>query len=237
MLILGTLMFMQGVVGTGTPDGIELDSLDEQRIVEDPVETMEWTLLGEDSTRNIYDQVQYAVGLRSGIYEVTFTLDTANPYVESTTPFDGIKDMRVDATIVVSFSEEMDQGSVRSATELTWTDEHDVSRKVINSFSWSPDGKTMTLSPASNLNGSTEYLLEINVTATDMAGNELYPEIMYSFTTETTRDGDGEDDGMTNLLALIVVIVVAVAAIVVAIPRYMSKAVSSDEVRREDEEL
>lgn len=180
---------------------------------EDPVGTLEFTLAGEDGEKDIYFQVIDAAGMTSSIQKITVTLDTTNPYVDITDPEDGEKDMDVDETILVRFSERMDPEAVDAATELTWVDKDDESHDVMVDITWSPDGRTMTLAPTSSLRPGTEFLLRIDVTATDPAGNQLFPAVEYSYTTagDAGDGGDGDDDSGVPLgliIGLLVVIIV-----------------------------
>ena len=118
----------------------------------------------------------------------------------------------------VRFSEEMDPVTVGDATELYWVDKDDDTKEVMVDITWSPDGRTMTLTPTSDLRPGTEYFLELGTSATDPAGNQLFPAVEYSFTTvgEAPDGDDGDDDGglpLGLILGLLVVIIVVLVLV------------------------
>ncbi len=105
--------------------------------------------------------------------------DTTVPTVSSTFPTDGATDVKVNSVISVTFSEEMDDATITSAT-LTLEDA--ASNAVGGSVSCS--GTTATFTPGANLDFNTTYTLSVSTGAEDLAGNALEGESSLSFTTE-----------------------------------------------------
>jgi hypothetical protein len=192
---------------------------------ENPVETLEWTLTAGDGEKTVYYQVQDASGQISPVYTLVMMLDTSNPYVDTADPDDGAKDEKVDVNIVVRFSEAMNQTATTGATSMWYVDKDGNTVTVTANISWSPDSKTMTIQPRSDLRHSQEYTWKVTADATDTAGNALYPTVQYTLTTEEgDDDGDGPDaDEGFGLLMMLVLVIVAILALVVGSVWWMSK--------------
>ncbi len=192
---------------------------------ENPVETLEWELTAIDGEKTVYFQVQDATGQISPVYTLVLIMDTSNPYVESADPEDAAKDEKVDVNIVVRFSEAMNQTATSGATSMWYVDKDGNTVTVATNLSWSPDSKTMTIEPRSELKHSQEYTWKITADATDTAGNELYPTVQYTLTTEEGDDNGEEPDADEGfgLLMMMVVIIVAILALVVGSVWWMSK--------------
>ena len=184
---------------------------------DNPLESIEFQLSAGDGEKTIYYQVKDEAGHVSQVYTLSITLDTTNPYVDETDPDNGEAAVKVAGPIVVRFSEPMDPASVEGATRLYWVDKEGATHDLILTVTWSPDGRTMTLAPSTDLGEGTEHSLVVGKDAKDVAGNELFPEILYSFTTEGDGGGnggngdDGDDDSTTpwTLIAVVIVLVIA----------------------------
>ena len=188
---------------------------------ENPVEALEFTLSAGDGQKTIYFQVRDEVGRESPVYSVSFTLDSSNPFVESTDPEDVAEKVALDKTISVRFSELMDKPSTEGAFSLTHI-EDDVPNNVGGTFTWSPDGKTLTFTPLGDLKKGTTYNLIITTDAMDAAGNTMFPAVSQSFTTLKDGNGgnggdggDGDEDGLLAGMALVLIVAVLVVMVIV----------------------
>ncbi|NOQ53951.1 MAG: hypothetical protein GQ558_05035, partial [Thermoplasmata archaeon] len=197
---------------------------------DNPLETMAWELTAGDGEKTVYYQVLDEAGHVSPVYTLALTLDSSNPYVDNSDPEDGAIDEKVNVNVVVRFSEAMNQTVTSDATSMWYVNTDGNTVTIAIDISWSPDSKTMTIEPRSNLTHLTEYTWKITTAATDTAGNELFPEVQYTFTTEKGDDGgnggngDGDDDdGAMSLLIWLVVAIVAILAIVVGTVFFMAK--------------
>ena len=181
---------------------------------DNPLEALEFTLSAGDGQKTIYFQVQDEAGRESPVYSISFTLDSSNPFVESIDPEDVAEKVVVDTDIVVRFSEPMDQTSAEAAFLLEVTKDG-APIKVAGTFTWSPDGRTLTYSPSADLEKGTEHTLSLTTEATDEAGNGVFPEISYTFTTTGGGgDGNGDGDGGTPWGIVAIVVIVVLAAVI-----------------------
>jgi hypothetical protein len=104
--------------------------------------------------------------------------DTTQPTVVSIDPPDGATGVRDDQSIVITFSEKMDQVSTQAAYQSAGLPASEVT------FDWNAEGTTLTLKPndfleyAAGEDPSIEaktYALSVTSTAKDVAGNSLTP--------------------------------------------------------------
>jgi uncharacterized repeat protein (TIGR02543 family) len=109
--------------------------------------------------------------------------DTTPPTVLSVTPANSATDISLNANVVVTFSEEMDQTATASAFTL-----NDGTDDVDGAISWNTAGDTLTFNPTNDLTASTPYTVTVATTAADLAGNTLATEFTSTFTTGTTSD-------------------------------------------------
>ncbi len=112
----------------------------------------------------------------------TSSSDTTAPTISGKSPEGST--VAKDANVVVTFSEAMDQSATQSATTLVKKSD---SSSVAVAYSWSSDGKVLTLNPASDLAASTEYKATVSTGAHDIAGNALVAgdANTWSFTTSS----------------------------------------------------
>jgi hypothetical protein len=103
--------------------------------------------------------------------------DTTPPSVDSVSPFNGAIDVPVTANISISFSEQMDTGSVEGAFTLS-----DGTEELSGTYSWS--GETMTFQPGVGLSYSKIYYVSVGTGAMDTSGNNMTSEFDSSFTTD-----------------------------------------------------
>jgi len=109
----------------------------------------------------------------ASLYTWSFTTeaDITPPTVESTVPADNATGVLVTATISVTFSEAMNEGSAQGAF---YTDP-----ATTGAFSWT--GNTMTYTPGSDLE-STTYTCTISTAAQDLEGNAMAALHSWDFT-------------------------------------------------------
>jgi hypothetical protein len=134
------------------------------------------------------------MALEPGSVRVKF-VDTTPPWIVSTEPQDGSKDVAVDQGFSVLFSEPMDKDSVLTAffrvTNITkgkvlW---EGLLRELVDkgyvSVSWDQEGRKATATPLIPLDPGTTYKVElINDNVRDLAGNRLVTEkVSGTFTT------------------------------------------------------
>ncbi|MEE9489993.1 MAG: Ig-like domain-containing protein [Thermoplasmata archaeon] len=101
-------------------------------------------------------------------------VDTTRPYVILSLPTDTAIDVSVTTTITIVFSEPMNTGSVEADIL--------VATGTITGFTWT-DNNTKVEVTLQALNYSESYGVTVGATATDLAGNQLYPWTI-SFQTE-----------------------------------------------------
>lgn len=101
-------------------------------------------------------------------------VDTTRPYVILSLPTDGATDVSVTTTITIVFSEPMNNASVEADIL--------VATGTITGFTWT-DNNTKVEVTLQALDYSTSYGVTVGDTATDLAGNPLYPWAV-SFQTE-----------------------------------------------------
>ncbi len=135
-------------------------------------------------------------------YEWTFTtagiLDTTAPTVISTLPDDLDTFVLLDATVSATFSEAMDPLTVTDVSFTLFDGLVQVDGTVLYA------GTTATFTPDVDLDPATLYTATITTTATDLAGNPLAADYVWTFTTiETTPPtvlSTNPDDLDTNVL-------------------------------------
>jgi hypothetical protein len=101
--------------------------------------------------------------------------DVTAPTVSSVNPLDGSSDIAINTTIVITFSEAMNQADSESAVSITPT--------IPCAFSWNTAGDVLTCDPANNLEISTPYTVTVGTSAKDLADNTLANPFSFSFTT------------------------------------------------------
>jgi hypothetical protein len=98
--------------------------------------------------------------------------DLSPPYVVSTIPQEGAKDVSLDTKIVFKWSEEMNRNSAEGAFSAT--------PAITCRWSWNERDQICT--PASRLEANTEYTITIDTSATDLAGNRMKNRFTLNFT-------------------------------------------------------
>lgn len=130
----------------------------------------------------------------------TSTGDTTAPLVSSTNPLSGATSIATNASISITFSEAMQTASitVSGTTACTGTIQLATSNTfatcvALNAPVVSNGNSTFTVTPISNLTGSTGYYLKITTAAKDTAGNALSAVYPSSFATVYFTTGAGAD--------------------------------------------
>jgi hypothetical protein len=184
-----------------------------------PSGSVAWGLPEGDIGRIVYYQVKDVTGKVSQIYELNIRVDKTSPRLEAMDPADGSEDVLVNSSIRFQFSEALKPLTVKSELEIYFIDGEGRSHDLVGNITWEQDWKTFTFEPFSDLEEGTTYYVRLGLDVQDLARNELYPAVNYSFTTEgeaSNGNGDGNgDDG--SLLGLVVALIVIVAILVVII--------------------
>ncbi len=150
----------------------------------------------DDSSSNSY------AGISSTTALSFTTVDTTAPTLSSSTPADNATNVAVDANIVLTFSETVDTESGNITIKKT-SDDSTVETISVTSNQVSGNsglvmlgggvsGTVITINPASNFDGSTEYYVLIDSTAFDDTSSNSYAGISsttaLSFTTVDTAN-------------------------------------------------
>jgi hypothetical protein len=101
------------------------------------------------------------------ITQTSFTIDATLPTIKAFSPFG--TDIELKSDIIISFSEQMDKGSVVINVE-----------NITGAITWNEDITEMTLEPSTDFDYETEYKIE--VFGKDIIGNHLEP-FSWTFTT------------------------------------------------------
>ena len=104
------------------------------------------------------------------------------PAVSGVSPVDEAAQVSVGENVVVTFSEAMNQSSVKSAFSLQ---EAGSSSKLSGSYSWNPAGTQLTFNPSANLLANTGYNVAVTTAAKDLAGNAMASAFSSSFATDS----------------------------------------------------
>lgn len=108
--------------------------------------------------------------------------DTTPPTIVSVTPTTGSTNVSISVNPAIAFSEDLLDSSVTSTTvKMTKVSN---SQEITTNLVHSTDGKTITMTPTSSLEYSTEYRINVTTGIKDVAGNALAASANYTFTTE-----------------------------------------------------
>ncbi len=121
--------------------------------------------------------------LKDYIWEFTTELysDLIPPTVTSVNPLKDISEVPINTTISAVFSEEMNAASINSNSFF-------IEDGVASTVKYDNLTKTATLTPTSNLSYETTYTVVINTGVRDLAGNPLFSDCIWQFTTELYKD-------------------------------------------------
>jgi len=105
--------------------------------------------------------------------------DAIPPTVQTVSPGRDATDVPKTTAVVVTFSEAMDKLSVQQAIQVS-------EGEVAYNFNW-PDNRTVSFSLIPNLLLGTPYTITIVNTASDLVGNHMFSNYVWTFTTEYWR--------------------------------------------------
>jgi len=108
--------------------------------------------------------------------------DTIPPVISSTVPTDMATDVAINTPVKVTFSEEMDCGTINIDTVLL----NSASGQVTGTVACADH--TATFAPAYDLSYETQYSVNVTTAVKDISGNTLTEEYSWSFTTGDTPD-------------------------------------------------
>jgi hypothetical protein len=135
----------------------------------------------------------------SSVYSWTFTTaalpDVTPPTVASTSPTADQTGVGIAANVSATFSEAIDPATINTSTFSLAGG----GTPVPGGVSYDAGTQTTTLNPNSDLAYSTTYTATISTTVTDLAGNPLASNKVWSFTTESApTSGSGTGTGSTS---------------------------------------
>lgn len=186
-----------------------------------PEGSFHWGVVAFDNATNrgFYPSRQFSVALP----EPPPPVDTVPPELISVFPTGA--DVGTSSPVVLEFSEEMRADSVRSAVRLSGEDS-----APLNLTLRARSGRVFVLLPEGGLHPSTTYIVSVNRSASDLAGNVMAHPVEWSFTTldipppfpdEPTPTGPTAEGYVMGGL-MVVSIVLAAVALTLAVKRKMS---------------
>ncbi len=131
--------------------------------------------------KNHHGDAEYGNGNGSGSPPPVATPDTTRPTVSSTVPADGATGVVVGITLTATFSEPMN-GATVSATSFTLSDA--AMLPVTGTVSYDVASRTASFLPLAPLLNNTLYTARITTAVTDVAGNAMAADYVWTFTTE-----------------------------------------------------
>ena len=120
------------------------------------------------------------------------TADSTAPIVTSTDPANAAASVAINKKIVANFSEALDALTIATATFTLRQGATPVSGTVTYV------GTIATFTPASNLAPGTTFTATLTTGITDLAGNALASNVVWSFTTGATADSTAPTVTLTN---------------------------------------
>jgi hypothetical protein len=129
-------------------------------------------------------------------FKTGITIDSTRPMVISTNPMDEAIDVVLDTDVSATFNEVMDPLSLNDQT-FTLMDGAELIPGTVVQI-----GANMSFDPTDNLSFDTEYTATITTGATDLAGNALVEDYVWTFTTGMALDDIPPTVVMTNPLDL-----------------------------------
>ncbi|MBP2675546.1 MAG: fibronectin type protein [Deltaproteobacteria bacterium] len=113
-------------------------------------------------------------------FTVTGAADNTSPTVSSTTPANNATGVAVNTTVTATFSEPIAPGTVDNTSFFLNNGTDNVAGTV------SVADNTITFTPAAALSDNTAYTATVTTAVTDIAGNPLAADFVWSFTTAAT---------------------------------------------------
>jgi methionine-rich copper-binding protein CopC len=150
------------------------------RAIVTPLEAMKYSMLYVVSV-SAFIQDQAGNPLREPLqWTFNTTKEKTPPQIVSTDPKGGEDDVNINATIDVTFSEEMDVDSLRTGIVV-----HDsLENPVIGNTTPSVDGMSVSFDPLFSYGYGQTYHVTVLPTVRDLAGNNLVVEETFSFTVQ-----------------------------------------------------
>ena len=131
-------------------------------------------------------------------FTTSASTNTTKPMVTSTNPADGsVGAAGTNQKITATFSAAMNSTTI---TPLTFTLTGPGATPVAGTVTYSTIGTTATFTPSSALEADTPYTATITTAATDLAGNAMLTNFVWSFTTGDGADGIAPTVSSTNPL-------------------------------------
>ena len=127
--------------------------------------------------------VQYALfPALSGSYQFTYIQDTAAPNVVSITPSQNSSGVYRKPSICIRFNEAIRPSSINTNSVTLFTGSNAI---VPASVTYNPTNFTAAIAPAGLLNPSATFMLQVNKSVSDAAGNPMSTSLATSFSTGT----------------------------------------------------
>lgn len=119
----------------------------------------------------------------------TAAMDTTPPTVQSISPTDGATGVTTTTAVTATFSEPVDQATVDNTSFVVTDPTDDV---VAGTFGFA--GNIVQFTPSAALAASTTYTATLTTAITDLAGNPLAGNVVWSFTTAATPSSESSND-------------------------------------------
>lgn len=150
------------------------------RAIVTPMETLKYSMLYVVTVSSFIQDIS-GNPLREPLqWTFNTTKERTPPTIVSSSPSDGKADVNINATISVTFSEEMDVDSLRTGIVV----HDDLSNPVIGNTTPSVDGISVTFDPLFSFGYGKDYFVTVLQTIKDLAGNNLAQEATFMFTVQ-----------------------------------------------------
>ncbi len=137
-----------------------------------------------DDDETAMTAVYVAAGATANISIIT-NIDLEAPFVTATSPEEGVDGVRIDAAILISFSEPIDLGTLQGNFSL----EDTLSGQAIGgNVATLNDDSTLAFIPSGSLEFGAVYKLTLDIGLSDMFGNGLAVPFIFEFETEAKPD-------------------------------------------------
>jgi len=142
---------------------------------------------GDDSDGDTFSNIDEIVSLTFPGDNTSFpaAVDNTAPTVDSTVPADNAVNVAINVAVMATFSEAIDDTTVDNTT-FVLTD--NVANVVAGTVTVSADNTMATFTPSAFLDNTATYTATLTTDITDLAGNPLEDNVVWSFTTGTGTD-------------------------------------------------
>lgn len=141
---------------------------------------------GCDGSNEIRDAATNCLASTSTYLFTTSSSDSTAPSITAVYPQDGASSVSLNSPIQIVFNESILSSTITSTSFVLQTTSGGVA--VTGTRTVSSDGKTITLTPSSNLASSTSYTIRATTSITDLAGNALAQNFTSYFTSGSVAD-------------------------------------------------